>query len=281
MFYRVPHVFKIITNYTGQLKRPKMCIITDPTTGPDNNHPQASLGVHFYDANRINKTLAVQGTLLQVHCIAFTSIKRKVRRFNFSSGVVPSTEVWEHKPAWTHPQAEGQDFSDGVSRNERTNSVAQQDKKKTKKHLKKKLMHFPSSRSKEQKLDQVPGNIVLIAIDFSWRKQKQWISSGLVVACQRACVGGNSELSKHEGRQMSDLQGGGRCWSHLPTVNRPCALNKQTQSLACYQRWPFGSPLRRNNHFQSPQLKTMEPRGFGIAEWEQLPAAPQWLVISF
>lgn len=154
-------------------------------------------------------------------------------------------------------------------------------KRKQRNTWKKKLMHFPSSRSKEQKLDQVPGNIVLIAIDFSWRKQKQWISSGLVVACQRACVGGNSELSKHEGRQMSDLQGGGRCWSHLPTVNRPCALNKQTQSLACYQRWPFGSPLRRNNHFQSPQLKTMEPRGFGIAEWEQLPAAPQWLVISF
>lgn len=148
------------------------------------------------------------------------------------------------------------------------------------------LMCFPVQREQRTKTGSSSRQHCLIVIDFSRRKQKQRISSGFVVACQRPCVGGrdgrgvDSELSKHEGRQMSDLEGGW-CWSHLPTVNRPCALNKQTQSLACYQRWPFGSPLRRNNHFQSPQLKTMEPRGFGIAEWEQLPAAPQWLVISF
>lgn len=84
-----------------------MCIITNLKKGPDNNHPPAPsprlLNGRIYDANHINKTLAVQGTLLQVQCIAFTSIKRKVGLFNFSSGVVPSTEVWEHKPAWTHP----------------------------------------------------------------------------------------------------------------------------------------------------------------------------------
>lgn len=132
-----------------------------------------------------------------------------------------------------------------------------------------------SNRSKEQK----PFWLSLI---FSCRKQKQWISAALVFACQpRVLEGTVSLLNTRADRCQISRGGGGWCWSHLPTVNRPCALNKQTQSLACYLRWPFGSPLHRNNHFQSPQLKTMEPRGFGIAQWEQLPAAPQWLVISF
>lgn len=95
-------------------------------------------------------------------------------------------------------------------------------------------------------------------------------------------VWGNNELSENGSIQMSDLRTdprGGAGWSHLPTVNRPCALNKQTHSLACYQRWSFSNPLYRNNHFQSLQLNAMEPRGFRITEWEQCRAALQWLVI--
>lgn len=49
------------------------------------------------DASHINKTEPLQGTQFQVHCKALTFIKCKVRRFNFSSGVLPSTGVQEHK----------------------------------------------------------------------------------------------------------------------------------------------------------------------------------------
>lgn len=45
------------------------------------------------DASHINKTEALQETQFRMHCKALTFIKSKVRRFNFSSGVLPSTEV--------------------------------------------------------------------------------------------------------------------------------------------------------------------------------------------
>lgn len=45
-----------------------------------------------------------------------------------------------------------------------------------------------------------------------------------------------SELSDHRSMQMSDLGVGvGGGGSHLPTVDKLNALNKQTHSLACYQ----------------------------------------------
>lgn len=78
------------------------------------------------------------------------------------------------------------------------------------------LMCFPVQREQRTKTGSSSRQHCLIVIDFPRRKQKQRISSGFVVACQRACVGGrgggargvDSELSKHEGRQMSDLEGG-------------------------------------------------------------------------
>lgn len=70
------------------------------------------------------------------------------------------------------------------------------------------LMYFPVQRERRTKTGSSCRQHCLIVIDFSQRKQKQRISGGFVVACQHACVGGNSELSKHEGRQMSDLKGG-------------------------------------------------------------------------
>ncbi len=130
---------------------------------------------------------------------------------------------------------------------------------------------FLLNESNDQQVHcKVPSDVFHRLVSCCFSKQQQSECMCCVWGC--ACVKKVSSLTTGTYRCQSSgrfPEGGLGADLICLQSTRPRALNKQTHSLTCYLRWSSSRPLYRNNHFQSPQLNTVEPKGFGITEWEQ------------